>query len=358
MKIRTGRGLALQLVGALGSVVLVCAPEAAAGGGRGGASGRVPRDVVIGTYGRGPMDYERVELADGTVLGISAFCVDERGGVVVLDAAGRRVAVYGPGGARLRDVSLPDSCEGLRVAAAGRRLYALCASRGGRAAPARAGRTGVGDVVRCVGARASRPRADLQLIAWRAGTERWEELADVARLPRGRPGGGYGRVFLVRCGIEIYLCDPATCASAKLTEGGGPAAGRRVAVWEKGRRLPSGGRAVRCGWGISLLWEDGSRRDMPWLAGSLIGGDLAGRLYLCEVGGGDDRAKVTVAAYGEGALAVARWSLPGRPGEVRMLGARVIVSDDGGLYEFWSTRSEFHIARWEIERELAEGRPH
>jgi hypothetical protein len=358
-KTRRGCALSLSGLGAAGTMAVLCAVAAAtAGGGNGGGAERRPRDIVIGRYGSLPGRYETARLSDGTVLGIGSFCVDGGGGVVVLDATGRRVVVYGPEGDRLRDISLPSSREGLRVAAAGGRLYALCLAVGGRARPPRGGPNPARGVGPACGPETGRSGGDLRLISCAAGSERWKECAAVSIVAGGEAHGIYDKLFLVKCGLDIYLCNPVTCTSTKLTGGGGPVEGSRGAVPEHGWRLPSGARAVKCGWGISLLWDDGSRRDMPWLAGSPIGGDLAGRLYICEIDEVGDRTKVSVAAYDGDGLLRARWCLPRRPGEVRMSGPRVIVAENGGLYEFWSARSEFHIARWEIEGELAEGRPH
>lgn len=327
---------ALTSPGALG--------DAAAGGERGTACG--PKDVAVGRYGRDAGGFWPRMLGDGTVLGITSFCVDQGGGVVVLKAWGRTLVLYSAEGDRIRDISLPERVAALRVAARGGRLYALCCADRDRAPAPQGGN--VGHTVK------------LRLLVLEQDRDDWEECGSVA-LPAvaapavGRPGAIETKVTLAGCGGELYLYDPMTCTSIKLADDGAAPVSPGGAERARGWKLPSGARAVRCGWGISLLWDDGSRRDMPWLAGSLIGGDLAGRVYMCQINDGGHRPQVSVAACDGGALASARWTLPGRPGEVRMLGPRIVVSEDGGLYEFWSTTSEFHIARWRIEGELAEG---
>lgn len=263
-----------------------------------------------------------------------------------MEASGRRLVLYSAEGERMRNISLPESVAALRVAARGGRLYALCRAERDRAPAPQGGN--VGHTVK------------LRLLALERGRDDWEECGSVA-LPAGaapavgRPGPIETKIALAGCGVELYLYDPMTCTSIKLTDEGAAPVSPVGAERARGWKLPSGARAVRCGWGISLLWDDGSRRDMPWLAGSLIGGDLAGWLYMCRINDCGHRPQVSVAVYNGGALPSARWTLPGRPGEVRMLGPRIVVSEDGGLYEFWSTTSEFHIARWRIEGELAQG---
>lgn len=352
----------LRRYGVLIALLVLIAPagvQSRHGGARGqenqAGPALAPEEIVTGLYGAGPGDYVPCVSDDGTVLGITSFCVDENGVVTVADAAGRRLRAYG-GGVRRKDVALPEGRRALRVASQGGRTYVLCSRRmgggEGRRDAEEAGGSAVGDSENAPGA--SGDGECLSLLVYSDVSCRWEVDETVIALEAPGPGSEFGRnlergVVLAVCAGEACLYDPHMGRHIRLTLSGGRPLGREFRPrWLSGRPLPCGARVTRYGRGISLLWEDGSRRDMPWLAGSLIGGDSAGRLYMCEIDHEADHANVCVAVYNGDARPVSRWALPGRPGDVRMLGPRVVVSADGGVYEYWSTHSSFHIVRWRV----------
>jgi hypothetical protein len=307
-----------------------------------GCSVSDPEEVLTGRYGTRPGEFLPRESGYGHILGVASFCVSECGEVTVIDASGRRLRVYGRDGSCMGDVEVPEGRVAFRVASTEDRIYALCSLE-----RTEEGVRGYGDRTLAQG-----DEELLALLVYSLDSKCW--LMPETVLRTGAPDVSEypcrsveQRIVLVTCAGEAYLYDPHPGVGTRLTVNGcGVASGTPAPVSTAGRPLRCGARAVRFGRGISLLWEKGSRRDMPWLAGSLIGGDSAGLLYMCETDYEGDQPKVRVAVYNGGARPVSEWVLPGRPGEVRMLGPRVTVSAGGDVYEYWSSLNEFHIVRW------------
>jgi len=314
-----------------------------------------PEEVLTGRYGTSSGEYLPRASAYGHILGIASFCVGEYGEVTVIDASGDKLRVYGRNGYCMDDVEIPEGRVALRVASTEDRIYALCSVTGiGKTEPLGDGET-AGNEFEGYAESPGRAQGDEELLAllvYSLDSKCWLTPETVLRVSAPDVSeypcrSIEERIVLVTCAGEAYLYDPHPGRCTRLTVNGrGVPAGTPAPPSTAGRPLRCGARAVRFGRGVSLLWEKGSRRDMPWLAGSLIGGDSAGLLYMCETDYEGDQPKVRVAVYNGGARPVSEWVLPGRPGEVRMLGPRVTVSAGGDVYEYWSSLNEFHIVRW------------